>query len=990
MRKLYSTTNLAKAVSLGAAVAALLSSVSPVYASNLSITGDLNRSTTGTNVIYPFGSHGSIVFAGDDNYCGVDNVVGRGGKQQQGIPDTNRITAEEQYNRFIEDKKFYGRNPYGTTTSQVNWIGDGATSSDGGYMGTPTNGIVDAMPEAYGVYSFATGCGSAATGNYSTVFGAGATAKAGGAQAFGVSALASGRASVAMGVGTEASGNSAVAIGGVAVASGLNSVALGTLTKATMDYTVAIGSKAEALALGAIAIGGGEAADNGQERKVIAKGKNSIAIGSHTYAETAHSVAIGINAQVRVTDGVAVGGGSVSRIDKDTFGYDPVTNAFTKKNDLAWKSTAGDFSVGNTNQQLTRQITNVAAGSKDTDAVNVAQLKALRDVVAGAGGGWKISVNDGDSTDVASGDTVDFSVKNNNLTIEKANGDNKQKVKFALSDNLKLSSVTTGNASMSDDGFMFSGGASITVDGIHAGNKKIAGVEAGEDDTDAVNMAQLRAVQEAGKKVWQLSVNKGNATAVKSNDTVNFQAVGDEGKQNIKIGKNEDHDVTFALADNITVKSVTAGNASMSDDGFMFTDGGPSITVNGIDAGNKKITGVMAGTANTDAVNKAQLDNAVTDINNNINNSVINQMDKFAVLYDKNGDDSVNYNSVTLGGGKTNGQVVLRNVKDGDISEESYDAVNGSQLYAMGNVFASYFGGGAGFNEKGEWNGPTFHVYKINNDGSSTKNPYDNVADAFEGVNDTFDIISNQIINIERNSLVKQDGGKNFPITVGKETGGTKIDITGSDGVRTIAGVKAAVNDDEAVNKKQLNDTVADINNNVINQMDKFAVLYDKNSDDSVNYNSVTLGGGKTVGQVALRNVKDGDISAESHDAINGSQLFDYADTVSQYFGGNTDVIDGVKPNFIVQNATYNNVTEAFDGVDSSITDIYNKITNVTKNSLVKQDGGENSPITVGKETGGTKIDITGSDGVRTIAGVKAAVNDDEAVNKKQLNDTVA
>ncbi|WP_208432236.1 hypothetical protein, partial [Bartonella doshiae] len=76
------------------------------------------------------------------------------------------------------------------------------------------------------------------------------------------------------------------------------------------------------------------------------------------------------------------------------------------------------------------------------------------------------------------------------------------------------------------------------------------------------------------------------------------------------------------------------------------------------------------------------------------------------------------------------------------------------------------------------------------------------------------------------------------------------------------AGVKAAVNDDEAVNKKQLNDAVENINN-VINKTSDFAVLYDKNGDDSVNYNSVTLGGGKTNGQVILRNVKDGDISEE-------------------------------------------------------------------------------------------------------------------------------
>ncbi|WP_074380997.1 Vomp family autotransporter [Bartonella doshiae] len=1003
MRKLYSTTNLARAISLGAAVATLLSSVSPVFAANLAITGQSVKSTDGPEVAYKYGSHGSVVLAGDNDFCGADNVVGRGGKQQQNL--TNKITAEEQYSRFINDQEFWSRNPYGTTTESVTWAGDGATTPKGGYMGAITGGYVDAMPEAYGVYSFATGCGSAATGNYSTVFGAGATAKAGGAQAFGVSALASGKVSVAMGVGTEASGDSTVAIGGLSTALGQNSIALGTRARAEKNFAIALGTDAEAKGSGSIAIGGRRSDRTEQvdpNRKVRAEGENAIAIGSHTYAKTEDSVAIGANAQVLVNDGVAVGGGSVSDRDKGVVGYDPYIDGNSTEKNMVWKSTTGAFSVGEVGGQgqgtLTRQITGVAAGSQDTDAVNVAQLKAMKGLITEAGGGWKISVNDTDSTDVTPGSTVDFSVKNDNLKIEKASEDNKQKVKFALSDNLKLTGVTTGNASMSDDGFMFSGGASITVDGIHAGNKKIAGVEAGEDDTDAVNMAQLRAVQEAGKKVWQLSVNKGNATAVKSNDTVNFQAVGDEGKQNIKIGKNEDHDVTFALADNITVKSVTAGNASMSDDGFMFTDGGPSITVNGIDAGNKKITGVMAGTANTDAVNKAQLDNAVTDINNNINNSVINQMDKFAVLYDKNGDDSVNYNSVTLGGGKTNGQVALRNIKDGDISEESHDAINGSQINTISqkvaeffgggtkfengvfrkpryqittidensqeiehqeyndvgsalsgldmnirhvnnhlihaiNDVADYFGGGAGYDEEGEWHAPIFKVIQFNANGA-IKNSYDNVADAFEGVNDTFSAIHNQITNITENSLVKQDGEEGL-ITVGKATGGTKISIANKNGdARTIS------------------------------------------------------------------DVKDGTLSKASTEAVNGSQLFTInqnitnelttiAQNTSEYFGGSTDVLEGIEPTFVINNEVYRNVTDAFTGVNTSIKNIDDKIIEMKENNLVQQDGVSNI-ITIGAKTAGTEINIAGYAKVaRSISGVKAAEKGDEAVNKDQLDKNI-
>ncbi|MBB5073905.1 hypothetical protein HNQ69_001031 [Bartonella callosciuri] len=239
-------------------MATLLSSVSHVFAADVAITGRVMQNSSTAEFPYATGSHGSIVFAGDNDLCGVDNVIGRGGKQQEAITNDNRITAEEQYRRFIENQAFSGRNPYGTMTEKVNWAGDGTTTSSGGYMGSITSGSTNIMPEAYGVYFFAVGCGSAATGNYSTVFGAGVTAKAGGAQAFGVSALASRNESVTMGIGAEASGDSAVAIGAMAQASGLNAVALGAKTKATMDYAVAIGSQAEARASGAIAIGGSE------------------------------------------------------------------------------------------------------------------------------------------------------------------------------------------------------------------------------------------------------------------------------------------------------------------------------------------------------------------------------------------------------------------------------------------------------------------------------------------------------------------------------------------------------------------------------------------------------------------------------------------------------------------------------------------------------------------------------------------------------------
>ncbi|WP_375626613.1 Vomp family autotransporter [Bartonella sp. MU37NMGALS] len=1222
MKKKYSTPNLIKVVSLSAAMATLLSGVSPVFSANLAIVGGTSQSTPGTGVSYAYGSHGSIVLSGDDDYCGVDNVIGRGGKQQQGVGDSQRITAQEQYNRFINGYTGEnGRNAYGATTEKVVWQGDGTLTNNATYMGpSGSGGTLNAMPEAYGVYSFATGCGSAATGNYSTVFGAGATAKAGGAQAFGVSALASGIASVAIGVDSGASGLSAVAIGGLATASGKNSIsigvrsqatlddaiafgsdatasginsvaigkvasasgydsiALGLKTKATDEYAVAIGTKAEAQALGSIAIGGGEPADNGEERKVIAKGKNSIAIGTHTYAETAHSVAIGINAQVRVVDGVAVGGGSVSRVDGKVFGYDPVTNTTTTKSDFAWKSTAGDFSVGNTNQNLTRQITNVAAGSNDTDAVNVAQLKAMRDVIAG-GGTWQISANDKDPTEVKAGNTVDFSVKSekeegkDNLKIAKNNEDNKHKIEFTLSDHLKLTQVTTGRSTMSDDGFFVNGndgpsmtvdgffindnGPSMTINGIDAGNQKIINVAEGTEDTDAVNYKQLKAIEKATKTSWQLSVNGGDATAIGPNGTVNFQSADNKGTKNIKITKDNDHNVTFDLADDIKVMTVTAGESIMSAAGFMFTDGtGPSITVNGIHAGDKTIKGVAAGEDDTDAVNYKQLKdvqtlaengwklsvdgNNATDVkagstvdlvaaasgdgSKNINIEKANNKVTFSLndnlkltsittgrsimsdngfmFTDGNGPsitvngisagnqkitkvakgtedtDAVNFAQlneikdqvagnglvrwderekvITIGAQKDGIEINVANHDDrnriisgvavGKVSFDSTEAINGHQLFSYITNIVDFFGG----EETDVLNGikPTFTVQK-------TK--HDNVTDAFAAVDSSITDIYSQINNATENSLVKWDEDQKL-ITIGKEKGGIKIDIAGTEGERTIAGVKngkISENSTEAINGSQINQISGDIaeffgggtefNNGVfsgprynlstvstdgnvvqktfdnvgealegidvnIKNVNKH-IQYIDNKFDKFSQDALLWDDGKQA--FAARHGKDGrktdskitdllngDISEESTDAINGSQLYAMGDTIANYFGGGASYEDGewIEPTFIVSQRNedgtivekkHHNVADAFEGVDNSITDIYNQINNVTENSLVKQEGGSEGLITVGKETDGTRISIVNKDNQKRILdGVEDGTlsqTSTEAVNGSQL-----
>ncbi|WP_375669125.1 Vomp family autotransporter [Bartonella sp. MR168JLCBS] len=1050
MKKLYSTSNLVKAVSLGTVMTSLLSSVSPVFAANLAITGGLTSSSSAPGVAYAHGSHGSIVLAGDDNFCGADTVIGRGGIQQANA--ANPITAEEQYNRFITDQKFVDRNPYGTTTEKVTWGGNSWTNPRGGYMGALTGGVESAMPEAYGVYSFATGCGSAATGNYSTAFGAGATAKTGGAQAFGVSALAAGKVSVAMGVGSEASGEATVAIGGLATASSKNSVALGTKTKADKNYAIAIGSEAEALGSGAIAIGSRDS-DRTPEanRKVTAKGENAIAIGTHTYAEAEDSVAIGANAQVKVYDGVAIGGGSLSDRAKGIVGYDPYLNGDSTETGLAWKSTAGAFSVGevggNGNGKLTRQITGVAAGSEDTDAVNVAQLKAMRDVIAG-GGAWKLSANDTNPTDVNPSNTVDFSVKNNNevgkdnLKIEKGSANNKHNVKFALSDTLQLTSVTTGQSSMSNNGFMITNGAKITIDGIDAGKQQITGVADATADDHAVNYKQLKEVKDGFKTSWQLSVNGQDATHIGPNGSVNLQSAGNKSNPNIQIIKNSDNTVEFGLSDNINVKSVTAETSVMNADGFMFTDGnGPSITVNGINAGDQKITKVARGTEDTDAVNFAQLN----EIKNEMAGDSLVKWDegeKLITIGKEKGGRSITVQN-NKGGGRT-----IEGVAFGAVRENSSEAINGAQLYAMGRDIARYFGGGASY-EGGRWTDPTFIVLQPDEKGAISGKEYHNVADALGGVSYSIGDIYYRINNPIVNDLVKWDEGRKL-ISIGSEKGGESISVRNNAGInRVIKGVASgAVNavSFDAINGSQLyamgtdiagyfgggasyesgtwtnptfrilqpgedgiftsasynnvadafrgvNSSITNLRNRIFNIKENSLVKWDEDEK------FITIGAEKGGIEIKVANsegenriisgVAVGKVSSDSTEAINGHQLFSYITNIVDFFGGEeTDVLNGIKPTFTVQKTKHNNVTDAFAAVDSSITDIYSQINNVTENSLVKWHE-DQKLITIGKEKGGTKIDIAGTEGERTIAGVKngkISENSTEAINGSQIN----
>ena len=312
---------------------------------------------------------------------------------------------------------------------------------------------------------------------------------------------------------------------------------------------------------------------------------NVISFGHQNTISANNAVAIGNGAGVSVEGGVALGVGSVASTVAGALGY----GAAEGETSIAWNATHGAVSVGSSveGKEITRQITNVAAGTEDTDAVNVAQLKKVSEAAASASQGWKLKTQNGNASDVKPGATVEF---DGDANIQVGNDGNKVSVtlKDALTGITSITGAGAGSISFAD------GGKVKVNDVIIEKGGKITGVADGKistDSTDAVNGSQLNAVAtEAGKHT---TLSNGKNTTVKTVTTA-------DGHLEYKV------DVNDELKDIKSIIGAGEGAGSIS-----FADGG-KVKVNDviIEKGGK-ITGVAAGTADTDAVNVGQLNAAV-------------------------------------------------------------------------------------------------------------------------------------------------------------------------------------------------------------------------------------------------------------------------------------------------------------------------------------------------------------------------------------------
>ena len=375
-------------------------------------------------------------------------------------------------------------------------------------------------------------------GPFSSAFGFQSLANASDSLAVGYISKAYGVDSLAIGSQNTALASQSVALGYKAVAgalgadnkiAGLSSVSIGSYTKTKGSYSVAIGYNTTASTIGDIALGNTATASGGGTvalgTQAQTNGLYAVAIGTNSAANSPSSVALGTNSTASVSGSVAIGAGSVANRAAGVAGYDPSTKTTsTKVDDSTWTSTAAAVAVGDADEGVTRQITGVAAGSEDTDAVNVAQLRAAT----------LTAINTSANTTTVTTDDPNLSVKSETVKLPiTSEGEDPTPVAEAsgkdysvtLSQDLtNMHSATFSNPDVSStttvintNGVTITGGTSGTVSltstGLNNGGNKITNVAPGTisaTSSDAVNGAQLHETN--------VNVQK-NATNIAANRT---------------------------------------------------------------------------------------------------------------------------------------------------------------------------------------------------------------------------------------------------------------------------------------------------------------------------------------------------------------------------------------------------------------------------------------------------------------------------------------
>ena len=618
-----------------------------------------------------------------------------------------------------------------------------------------------------------------------------------------------------------------------------------TVTNAS-DVTV-IGIKNEVTADGNKVIG-----DN---QKV--SGKNNVIFGSAdkvTETTVNNAVVLGHNAKVTGEGGVALGAGSVASTAAGVLGY-----GADGKTDATWQATKGAVSVGGNG--ATRQITNVAAGTADTDAVNVAQLKKVNEEAL-----KHSTVTNGDNITVTKDTNKDGGKEykvalNNDITLAGDTGDfvsiSGSKGTIRASGSVTAGSVVAGSVVMD--------GATSTVSGLSNTTTAYDGFANGEGK--AATEEQLKEVSKVAENAnqgWNLSTNGGKASKVAPGETVDFSgdkniSVSHDGTK-VKVELNKDIDVNSVQTNALNSKyNLSVG--TMAENGIM------PFFVNS--------TGDFYAAHNKFHVDK---DGKVTATAGEIGNVVLNNgvFTGHSALRDGElfvGDASGNYSQITTKGAKLGKVTVaedgkISGVAAGAVTADSTDAVNGSQLHQTNENVAA-------LDKRVTQNEADIAQNKADiaaNRADIDKNRADidkNTADIAQNKTDIKNL-DNRVTNVEElakkhttvtagdNITVTEDknadGGKEYKVALDKDI---KLDsVTTGQTVMNNDGLK--VGKDVSVTATAVTAGKTSISDEGVKVGDKTYI-----SADGLNANDQKV-----------TNVAAGELSATSKDAVNGSQLY--------------------------------------------------------------------------------------------------------------------
>ena len=666
-------------------------------------------------------------------------------------------------------------------------------------------------------------------------------------------------ASIAIGLGSNTNGTSAVSIGNGSQANKNSSVALGTNAQAGDDYTVSIGVNSKATAGWGVALGGyAEAAKTGLAFGYQAKAtgvQDAIALGSFANATGANAMALGDHSTAAVANSVALGHDSVAgsntfdnSSDHATFKADDGSDSNVTFQAGLGSDAGGAVSVGKTGFE--RQIQNVAAGrllSTSTDAVNGSQL-------------YTVLHNSG------------FNVLENNASKARINNNNVVNFKNGT----QTTAVVTKTANGTDVTF------NVNTTTISAGdNGQVKTPVNGDAPVTATSVADA-----INNTYWNVVANDNTKEAVKAGNTVKFI----DGK-NISISQNG-KEFTIATSNNVSFDHVDVGPISIDKDA-------------GVNAGNKKITGVAAGTDGTDAVNVSQLNKAVNAA-------------KTEVVAGKN---------TTV--------------------DKRTDA-DGKSVYTINAVDTSA-------------NVTTSDALTVKSTGPET---VDNA------------LVTNYHLDLSKKTKDEIQQGVDANTTVSTkglifngDTGSTNVEKLGS--TVTIKG------DDNITTEASGDQVTVKLNQNI-------TVDSVKAGDTTINNDGLKIAGGPSVTKAGIdaagnkiSNVANGDVNANSKDAVNGSQLFEVKELASKGWNakatkkdGSTGEVSGTKVANVAPGATVNyiagdNIKLEQNGMNFTISTTKDlKAENVTAKTV------NTTTINLGKDENSTPITVvSGKDAAPNLDG---------------------